>query len=87
MFLVAIARLRFDAQGNEVFSGKIDVFPFVTHELAKRTSVNRFALTIETKPITSVKRELIRSYLIEKVLPTIKKKWPREDIRNLIFIH
>ena len=55
MFLVAIARPRFDAQGNEVFSIKIGVFPFVTHEPAKRTSVNRFAGTIETKPITSVK--------------------------------
>ena len=30
MFLVALARPRFDAQGNELFSGKIGVFPFVT---------------------------------------------------------
>ena len=86
MFLVAIACLRFDAQGNEVLLRKIDVFPFVTHEPAKRTSVNRSAGIVETKPMTSVKRELIRSYLIEKVLPAIKEKWPREDIRNPIFI-
>ena len=37
MLLVAIARPRFDVQGNEVFSRKIGVFPFVTLEPAKRT--------------------------------------------------
>ena len=41
MFLDVIAHPRFDTQGNKVFSGKIGVFPFVTHEPAKRTSVNR----------------------------------------------
>lgn len=30
MFLVALARPRFDDEGNEVFSGKIGVFPLVT---------------------------------------------------------
>ncbi|KAL7125602.1 hypothetical protein ABFS83_14G127700 [Erythranthe nasuta] len=86
MFLAAIARPRFDAHGNETFSGKIGVFPFVTHEPAKRTSVNRVAGTLETKPITSVNKEVIRSYLIEKVLPAIKEKWPREDAGHPIFI-
>ena len=86
MFL-ALARPRFDAQGNELFSGKIGVFPFVTtQEPARRTSVNRAAGTMETKPITSIKREVIRSFLIEKVLPTIKAKWPREDLRYPIYI-
>lgn len=41
MFLASIARPRFDAEGNELFSGKIGIFPFVTQESAKRTSVNR----------------------------------------------
>ncbi|KAL7152811.1 hypothetical protein ABFS83_04G124000 [Erythranthe nasuta] len=75
MFLAAIARPRFDAHGNETFSGKIG-----------RTSVNRVAGTLETKPITSVNKEVIRSYLIEKVLPAIKEKWPREDAGRPIFI-
>ncbi|XP_057440743.1 uncharacterized protein LOC130732769 [Lotus japonicus] len=86
MFLVAIARPRFDAEGNETFSGKIGVFPFVTKEPAKRTSVNRVAGTLETKPITSVTREISRSFLIEKVIPAIKEKWPRDDIHIPIFI-
>ncbi|KAL7141990.1 hypothetical protein ABFS83_08G092000 [Erythranthe nasuta] len=69
-----------------LFLEKIGVFPFVTHELAKRTSVNRVAGTLETKPITSVNKEVIGSYLIEKVLPAIKEKWPREDAGRPIFI-
>ncbi|KAL7087657.1 hypothetical protein ACP275_13G081300 [Erythranthe tilingii] len=86
MFLVAIARPMFDEQGNEIFSGKIGVFPLVTREPAKRNSVNRVAGTLETKLIASVKRDVIRSFLIEKVIPTIKEKWPTEDSRYPIFI-
>lgn len=37
MFLVVLTRPTFDSQGNEVFSGKIWIFPFVTQEPAKRT--------------------------------------------------
>ncbi|KAF7820639.1 mariner transposase [Senna tora] len=79
MFLVALARPRFDAQGRELFSGKIGIFPLVTYVPAKRTSVNRVVGTLETKPIASVNKEVIRSFLIQKVLPAIKEKWPRED--------
>ncbi|XP_027103339.1 uncharacterized protein [Coffea arabica] len=86
MFLVALARPRFDPQGNEVFSGKIGVWPFVTQESAKRTSANRVVGTLQTKPITSVTREVTRSFFIEKLIPAIKAKWPRDDLRNPIFV-
>lgn len=86
MFLVALGRPRFDALRNELFSGMIGIFPLVTQEPAKRTSVNREAGTLETKAITSVTRNIMRSFLIEKVLPAIRAKWPREDIGNPIFI-
>ena len=86
MFLVALARPRFDAQGNETFSGKIGVFPFVTKVPARRNSVNRVVGTLETKLITSITRDIMRSYILEKVLPAIKMKWPREDINFPIFI-
>lgn len=85
-FLVAIARPRFDANGNETFSGKIGVFPLVTQVPAKRNSINRAAGTLETKPITSVTKQVIKSCLIEQVLPAIMEKWPREDIGSPIFI-
>lgn len=77
MFLVVIAHPRFDAQGNEIFSRKIRVFPFVTMEAAKRNSINRVARTLEIIPIASVNKDLSRKFLIEKVFPTIKAKWPR----------
>ena len=54
MFLAAVARLRFDSLGNEVFSGKIGIYPFTTLEPSKRSSKNRIAGTLETKPILSV---------------------------------
>lgn len=69
------------------FQVKLVFFPFVTQEPAKRISANRVAGTMETKAITSVNRDVIRSFLIEKVLPTIKEKWPRDDLgTSTIFI-
>ncbi|XP_062205229.1 uncharacterized protein LOC133907240 [Phragmites australis] len=86
MFLAAIARPRFDDQGNEMFSGKIGIFPFTYTEPAQRSSVNRPAGTMVTKPMPSVNKQTIRSYLIDKVMPTIKQKWPIEDSTHPIFI-
>ncbi|GJS65415.1 hypothetical protein Tco_0679979 [Tanacetum coccineum] len=77
MFLAAVARPRFDASCNEVFSGKIGIYPLTTLEPAKRSSKNRVAGTLETKPILSVTKEITRSWLIQKVLPDIRAKWPR----------
>ncbi|KAJ0854273.1 hypothetical protein HanRHA438_Chr14g0660821 [Helianthus annuus] len=85
MFLAAVARPRYDASGNEVFSGKIGIFPFTTLEPAKRSSKNRVAGTLVTKPILSVTKEVTRSWLIEKVLPAIRSTWPR-DHTGPIFI-
>lgn len=86
MFLAAIARPRFDAEGKVTFSGKIGIFPFVTKEPAKRSSVNRAAGTLETKAMTSVTRDKVRSILINDVMPAIIKKWPREDANLPIII-
>jgi hypothetical protein len=86
MFLAAVARPRFDSHRNVTFDGKIGVFPFVIKEPAKRTSVNRVAGTMETKPILSVTRAIIRSFYIDKVLPSVMDVWPIEDIGIPIFI-
>ncbi|KAL7601440.1 hypothetical protein Lser_V15G26026 [Lactuca serriola] len=77
MFLAAVARPIYDSSGNEVFSGKIGIYPFTTLEPAKHSSKNRVAGTMETKPILSVNKEVTRSWLIEKVLLDIRAKWPR----------
>ncbi|KAH7837658.1 hypothetical protein Vadar_016387 [Vaccinium darrowii] len=65
MFLAAVARPRFDANGNEEFSGKIGIFPFTCKEPAKQTSKNRLAGTLETKAVL-VTKDVIRKCLIEK---------------------
>jgi hypothetical protein len=38
------------------------------------------------KPITSIKRDVVREFMIQKVLPSIKAKWPREDVNKPIYI-
>lgn len=86
MFLAAIARPRFDEDGNVTFDGKIGIFPFVTKEPAKRTSVNRVAGTLETKAMTSIGRDINRSFLTQKVIPAILAKWPPEDFGKTIVI-
>ncbi|XP_045831165.1 uncharacterized protein LOC123922494 [Trifolium pratense] len=86
MFLVAMARPRFDDDNNETFSGKIGMWPLVVEEPAIRSSVNRPAGTLVTKPITSITKEVSRNFLINKILPAIKEKWPRDSIRETIYI-
>ncbi|KAL6838300.1 hypothetical protein ACP4OV_031899 [Aristida adscensionis] len=53
---------------------------------AKRSSKNRVAGTLEMKPILSITKEVMRSFIIEKVLPAIRAKWPCQDIGKPIFI-
>ncbi|KAI9089740.1 hypothetical protein K1719_029033 [Acacia pycnantha] len=84
MFLVAVARPRFDSDGNETFSGKIGVFLLVTQEPTKRKSVNRPVGTLVMKPIVSVTKDVSRRFLIEHV-PAIKEKWPRNSIGEPIY--
>jgi hypothetical protein len=86
MFLVALARPRFDEDNIETFSGKIGIFPFVQEVPAMRSSINRPADTLVTKPITSITNEVSRMFLINKVLPAIKAKWPHEYARETIYI-
>jgi hypothetical protein len=78
MFLAAVARPRYNAEGECTFDGKIGIWPFVESVQAQRTSVNRPAGTMETKPV-SVTAERYRQFLIEKVLPAIKARWPDRE--------
>jgi hypothetical protein len=48
--------------------------------------VNRPAGTSVVKPITSITRDVIREFMVDKVLPAILAKWPREDVNKLIYI-
>ncbi|XP_026429052.1 uncharacterized protein LOC113358882 [Papaver somniferum] len=79
MFLTGVARRRLG------FDAKIGIWPFVVKEAAKRSSKNRKAGTMETKAMKSVEKEVMRCFLIEKLLPAIKKKWSFNNY-NKIFI-
>jgi hypothetical protein len=48
--------------------------------------VNRSARIIEMKPIESITKDVLQSFMIEKVLPAIRAKWPHEDANKLIYI-
>jgi hypothetical protein len=49
MFLAAVARPRYDPEGECTFDGKIGMFPFVERVAAKRTSKNLEKRKVETK--------------------------------------
>nr|GME01584.1 Transposase, Tc1-like protein [Ipomoea batatas]GME17943.1 Transposase, Tc1-like protein [Ipomoea batatas]GME18569.1 Transposase, Tc1-like protein [Ipomoea batatas] len=83
MFLCAVARPRFDSGRNEMFDGKIGIFPFIYKEAAKRRSKNREAGTLVTKPIESVNKEVTRKWLIDYVLPAIRAKWPLSSSKSI----
>ncbi|KAM0853410.1 hypothetical protein ACQ4PT_051104 [Festuca glaucescens] len=58
MFLAAVARPRFDANGNVVFDGKLGIWPFTYQEAAKRKSKNREAGTMVTKVLPAVTQSI-----------------------------
>ncbi|KAM0873156.1 hypothetical protein ACQ4PT_038204 [Festuca glaucescens] len=86
MFLSAMARPRYDAQGNCVFDGKIGVWAYTEWVQAKKRSQNRLRGAWELKPADKVDREKSREYLVKYVLPAIKEKWPESDRWNTIYI-
>jgi hypothetical protein len=78
MFLAAIARPRYDGAGNCTFDGKIGMWPFVERAVAQRGSVHCPTGTIETK-LVIVMAETYKEFLIDNVIPAIKRKWPDRD--------
>jgi hypothetical protein len=85
MFLIAVARTRFDKAEKVTFSGKIGIWPFIKEISASRKSDNRPKGTLELKSI-KVNRDIMRQFLIEKVLPAIVEAWPAEDVGQIILI-
>ncbi|XP_042047354.1 uncharacterized protein LOC121793381 [Salvia splendens] len=85
MFMCAVYRPYFGESGDVIFDGKIAIFPFTRQEPAMRKSKNRPRGTLETKPIQSVNKDVMRECLIHKIIPVIKAKWP-DNISKEIFI-
>ncbi|GKC29934.1 hypothetical protein Tco_1037228, partial [Tanacetum coccineum] len=63
---------------------KIGIFPLTTLEPAKRSSKNRVAGTLETKPILSVTKEVTRSWLIQKAIQSLQEEEVLETIDELV---
>ena len=76
MFLAAVARLRWDTRRNQHFDGKLKICPFITIKEARRNSWNTSAGTPVTKAMTSITNMEYCQFIIEKLLPAIKEKWP-----------
>ncbi|XP_042019041.1 uncharacterized protein LOC121766872 [Salvia splendens] len=76
MFMCAVSRPVFGLDGQTKFDGKLGIFPFTELAAAKRKSKNRPKGTLETKPIPSVNKSVMRDCIINRIVPAIKAKWP-----------
>ncbi|XP_074303332.1 uncharacterized protein LOC141637804 [Silene latifolia] len=76
MFMCAVSRPIYGADGELIFDGKIGMFPFKHEVLAARSSINRPRGTMETKPIDSITKQVVKDCLIHQVIPAIKSVWP-----------
>ena len=80
MFLCAVARPRYDTNKNAWFDGKIGIWPIGKWEPAKRSSKKRAKGTPVWKN-QLINRDVYHEYLIQKVLPVVKEKWPKNNAR------
>ena len=80
MFLCAVARPRYDTNKNAWFDGKIGIWPIGKWEPAKRKSKKRAKGTPVWKN-QLIDRDVYREYLIQKLLPAVKEKWPRNNAK------
>ncbi|XP_051145930.1 uncharacterized protein LOC127261677 [Andrographis paniculata] len=83
MFLCAVVRPMYASNGECIFDGKIDIFPFTEKVPAQRNSKNRTIGTIVTKPLESITKKVTKKLLINKVIPAIKEKWPTNRDKNI----
>jgi hypothetical protein len=82
MFLAAVARPRIDVvTGRCLFDEKIGIWPFVEEQAARLVSANRPRGTPELRPVT-VTAERYLNFVLNKVMPTIKRVWPRDHQVN-----
>jgi hypothetical protein len=85
MFLCAVARPRFNAAGACTFDGKIGMWPFVEQTFAQRRSKNRNRGDPMTR-IVNCNKETYRRFMIEKVIPAIRLKWPDRGMERTVLI-
>ena len=80
MFLCVVARPRYDTNKNAWFDGKIGIWPIGKWEPAKQ-SLKKHTKGIPVWKNQSIMPDVYFEYLIQKLLPAIKQKWPMNSGR------
>ena len=80
MFLCAVAGPRYDTNKNAWFDGKIGIWPIRKWEPVKRSS-KKCTKGMPVWKNQSITWDVYREYLIKKLLPAIKQKWPMNNGR------
>ena len=80
MFLCAVARPRYDTNKNAWFDGKIGIWPIGKWEPAKRSS-KKCTKGMPVWKNQCITQDVYWEYLIQKLLPAIKQKWPMNNGR------
>ena len=80
MFLCAVARPRYDMNKNAWFDRKIGIWPIGKWELVKQSSKKR-AKGMPVWKNQCIMRDVYQEYLIQKLLPAIKQRWPTNNGR------
>ena len=87
MFLCAIARPQYNNAGTCIFNGKIGMWPFVETRIVRISSHNQpGAGTPETKVMNCDKVTYSRQFMIEKMIPAIRLKWPDRGMNQTVTI-
>ena len=79
MFLCAVARPRYNMNKNAWFDGKIGNWSIRKWEPAKQ-SLKKCTKGMSVWKNQSITRDVYQEYLIQKLLPAIKHKWPTNNI-------
>ena len=80
MLLCAVARPRYNTNKNAWFDGKIGICPIRKWEPVKQSSKK----CIKGMPVWKnqcITREVYHEYLIQKLLPAVKERWPMNNGR------
>ena len=80
MFLCVVARPRYDTNKNAWSDGKIGIWPIRKWEPAKQSS-KKHAKGMPVWKNQSIMQDVYWEYLIQKLLPAIKQKWPMNSGR------
>ena len=78
MFIVAVAQPLHNYNKHVRFDGKLGCWPLTEVIPFKRNRKNRPKGKMVTTPVTSVTKEVVKEVLINKLIPDIVTKFPRD---------